>query len=291
MFLRTPSLLVLLGIIAGGSGCVVGPDTSQSRGPLGLELMAAFRKAGSQRLGAASPLKVLAPLGADQEIDLEDIRYGRDYYFAVTNSGDADIRDVRVSIEAPTGFSVEPKQIALVPPGIDADVLPLVRLSVSHGVSPTSEAAADLLEPGQQFIDIQLEGRTSGETVTYTGQVRLFALVTEISLVDSLGAIDLAKSDGFIISAGSEAGVARMFSRIGEVAVINTGNTPIDVTFTPDRAEGPSQEKVLGPEQSITVPSGVAGYIRVGRGSAARDSRKLPLAQNGFSYLYLRSGR
>lgn len=234
---------------------------------------------------------------AGDRIDLGDVRATRDFYFLLRNRGTAAVNDVRVELfGAGEEFSVTPSLIEEVTPFGSTTVEEalasgLIRLTVEHGISSEGDGSyTPPLSLGPHSVELRADALGQGTAATHHSvhvTLDILARVTDISVYDATGEVDLFDSGGSILTGGFEAGTfVPMYNVSGDVRVVNTGNVDVIVErFYDWRIPEPF---LLAPGDEIEVVAGADAYIAIAEGEAVRDVRKLPLLANGKTYIYLR---
>ena len=171
----------------------------------------------------------------------------------------------------------------------------IIRLSVVHGTASGPVIVGPLLEQGRHTLGVSLNGTVEADSdgvpveATWEGSLVVNALVADVTISDSVGTFDPSRPDGRIL-AGHIVGFTRYFRKYGETNARNSGNVDLTVRFIPNDMISVEREKLLVPGDTLTVPSGAVGWIRMSRTEAVRDPVRLPLEPDGHSYYYLRNG-
>lgn len=226
---------------------VKGPEAGYFR----LSYMVTPDKGGRKAISMANP---------QTEFNLGDIKASREFYFLLGNASTNPITDI--TLEA------NDQSVVISPTTISSlsaqpnDFLPLISVSVIHGVQINGVGFTDILEKGQHEILLTIKGKTTadGSTVNLESTFKLFvtAKVMDIELMDGGTVVDLTTpSSGTtgIIWAGGLGTIPGYIINSGTIAIKNTGNVPIAITVTSLLGLAPSSAQVT-PDQivNLTLP-------------------------------------
>lgn len=201
--------------------------------------------------------KATSMVNPQTEFNLGDIKASREFYFLLGNASPNPIADITLEsndqsvVISPTTISSLSAQ--------PNDFLPLISVSVIHGVQINGVGFTDILEQGQHEILLTIKGKTTanGATINLESTFKLFvtAKVMDIELMDGGTVVDLTMPTSGTTGipwAGGLGTIPGYSINAGTIAVRNTGNVPIVITVTSLYGIAPSSAQVT-PNQTVNL--------------------------------------
>lgn len=178
------------------------------------------------------------------DFDLGDLKASREFYFILGNSGENPITDITIETND-SRFIVSPHSISTLP-GVNSNgtIIPLVSLSVVHGVQLNGVGFTDILEMGEHLIVLTIKGKTiENETpidLVSEFTFKLNAKVMDIQLFDGNNEIDLTNPSVYVTGTNGAGGLGilpgySVFSRV--LTIKNAGNVDIRVLIKYDGSQ------------------------------------------------------
>lgn len=201
--------------------------------------------------------KAISMSNPQTEFDLGDIKASREFYFLLGNASANPIADVTLAAND-SSVMISPTTISSlsVQPN---DFLPLISVSVIHGVQINGVGFTNVLEKGPHEILLTIKGTTTanGSTINLESTFRLLvnAKLMDIELMDGGNLVDLTTPTSGttgIAWAGGLGTVPGYSINAATIAIKNTGNVPIAITVTSLLGLAPSSAMVT-PNQTVNL--------------------------------------
>lgn len=258
-------------------GCQSG---SQTGGRFSLQLLEAPAPS-NLRLDKITPRAA----SESQTFHLGELRATRDFFFLLSNSGDATITDIEITTDKPAVIA-SPAKIAILEPQVGVSLLPLLRLTAQHGRDASGVGVADVLPMGSFVGQVTIKGTTTSGSTMVQAQLAADVKTMAINLLDDESVVDLTNVTIGLDTRHGGLGFTRAYCVDGTPKMKNTGNVPIKYTYY----EGNLARTVLGtgmiaPQETATILYGNSAATEVAiDGDAIVDNNQLLLGSDGVAY-------
>ncbi|MGL1886205.1 MAG: hypothetical protein OCD76_06795 [Reichenbachiella sp.] len=222
-------------------------------------------------------------------LDLGKIQATRELGFLLTNQGETSIFDVVIS-SSNSSFAISPTSISELKPLIFVDnqsrqgLIPLINLTIMHGISPSGIGLTETLPAGINNTIIAFEGKTLNGSDTVDVELAIdvivSALIMDIQLKSDGEIVDLTKPLGSACCYGIDTDDMRLYKAGSNHEIENTGNVKIFLTV------GYSTEIELNPSEVHSF-TGDDLFIKLDGQGTVTDYNRIHLHDDGSGYLYL----
>lgn len=234
--------------------------------------------------------------------DLGNVDNTSDYFFVLTNAGDTDIEDITLETHH-SGITISPNYIEVLSPQIEMSLHQVLKLTITHGTSPSGVGHAPLLEPGPLTSALQISGRTKNEQgdslkAELNADVSVVARLSDLQIYSGSQQIDLGSPSGGILNSLLYEGTLRRYnvSVRNDITVENTGNA--ELIFATYKQGYPHFEQetefTLEPGDTTTYSWPLVGdnnasffAFVMDPGNIITDHRRLPIQNDGMVYIVL----
>jgi hypothetical protein len=220
--------------------------------------------------------------------DLGEIKKSSEFYFALSNGGDAPIFDITLSF-ANSNYNIYPTNISILNVHENLTLSPIIKVGVIHGLNLGGIGTAPLLNQGINENTLSIYGKTLSGTDTIIVHLdvvmKVKALVADIALINKSNTINFSNYSmvGTVLFLDSTMNSGftglRAYIYTNPIKLTNTGNVPLEISIF-NRTD-------------ITQPNyGFYGILQPGMST---DTLSLPLCQGGsYALIYgvkIKSGR
>lgn len=140
---------------------------------------AAAPSVSSRMVGAAAPRVMAAAPIAGVDFDLGELKTTDTYLFVLKNTGTEDVTNVVLSSDNPD-VTVTPSRIGVLQPDGQGGVVPVIKVSVQHGISQSGLRDTPLLSPGATLFNVTATGDAG---VTAQASMGVTVLVANFDIV------------------------------------------------------------------------------------------------------------
>ncbi|MGL1886206.1 MAG: hypothetical protein OCD76_06800 [Reichenbachiella sp.] len=273
------TLIIISPIIFSCNKCKNEEVTPLSSGSFGITLISETNPNG--RINSTSRLAQTSEIS----FDLGQIKETRELGFLLTNQGETSIFDVVIS-SSNSSFAIFPTSISELKPLIFVDnqsslgLIPLINLTIIHGISPTGVGYAETLPAEINDAIITFEGKTlnGSDTVDVELEIDVIvsALIMDIELKSDGEIVDLTKP--VAISKGLMAGKVNHYNVGSNQEIKNIGNVKILLTVDS------SAQVELNPSEAYSFNS--KGLIQLDGNNTISNYNKFKLGHDRNVYLY-----
>ncbi len=250
------------------------PSTSPQPGQIQLS---------AQGLSAAS---LSARDSSSYVINLDTIKSSAQDEFILQNTGDFDVKNIRLTTDNPN-FYFSPSTIADLPPSKSSPILQVIKLNVIHGSRLDGIGFDSVLAAGANIANAHIAGSTvnfRGDSlpVSQSVQVKVFAQLVNIAVYDSTTPIDLATSLYGNATTTSD-NYPDFRTPNGTLRIVNTGNVPFTVEVFPNTLSPAVFSGVIPCDSGFTVHA-PGSFVEIDAGGVTSNPFILPPSTNGKFY-------
>jgi hypothetical protein len=235
---------------------------------------------------------------------LDSIKSSRSFYFILSNVGQEDITDVTISTDN-SNFNINPLSIRLLPGTknqTNTALTQVVSLDIVHGTRINGVGYTNLLNMGDNYCNINLQGKTlngsTDITIKTQARIKVFAKVMAISLYQGKQEYDLTNPDGKVIGSPFDVDQVNYYNYTSldpPIFMKNTGNVAINLSLASFNPKNPLiQQSKLLPNDSVALNlstlilnASSGGEISLDSNGTIFDQKKLNLGKDGNAYFAL----
>lgn len=248
--------LLILALALSFTSCMNGGDSAADLTPGQLQLVS---MKGLAKVATSSPTSG----SSSYEFDLDTANSSLQHYFLLQNTGDCDVKSVKLTTNNPH-FTFSPSEIELVPPSSGSELMQLIKLSVVHGVKLNGVGPDSLLPMGNNLATIQLTGNTAnahGDSIriSQSVQFKVFAKVFDLvvlrqdSIPINFSKYGLGYNSAFF--GYTHEAIRTYDSGIDTLTVVNAGNAPFHILIFNSRYVPVDSFEVAGGASFKLLPS------------------------------------
>lgn len=299
--------IVLLGVVATAfllSGCSSSGSGNSSTaanlkpGELRLAKMNGMGKVAAAVQGQISSATTFGNISSASSFDLGTIKGSQQFYFFLSNAGDIPVTDISLTTSN-SNFVVTPGTIDALLPQRDLTIMPIIKVSVTHGIALNGTGYTNSILPmGDNTCILTLTGKTLDAdnnviNLKYVINLKLHAYMMDVQLFDNNTSIDLThdyKFFGLNVASGSVKGYKNnlpIIKNSGNVDITitnvsNGGSFPVLEQFTLKPTEQKTLTYVTRPEDNNKVI-----YLKIVSGNTITDYQKLKIEPDGSVYMVI----
>lgn len=226
-------MLFLSGCGNSGSGVAAHNSTTVSlkAGELRLSKMNGMAKVAAVVQGQMSSATTFGNISSATSFDLGTIKASQNYYFLLSNAGDIPVTDVVIT-STNDNFVVSPNKFDEISPQKNNYIMPVIKVSVTHGVSLNGVGFTDSLLPmGNNECTINIFGKTKNQNgniidINVNAKLKLYSEVANLELLDGNNTVDMAKP---LQTTWFSTYLTKQY-QCRTPAIVNSGNVDISVT-------------------------------------------------------------
>ena len=168
---------------------------------------------------------------ANYVFDLDTIKSSVQDEFILQNTGDFDVKNIKLTTNNPH-FYFSPSEISVLHPSKKSLLLQVIKLNVVHGVILDGVGYTDMLSKGLNTATAQITATTTNTkhdsiNISQSANLKTFAKVADINLFQGSNLVDLSNPYGQSTVSAPVNGFVPWYELSGTIRVLNTGNTDL----------------------------------------------------------------
>jgi len=199
LLLIVSMMLFVSGCGSSGTGVTTNNSTALSlkAGELRLSKMNGMAKMSAAVQGQISSATTFGNISSATSFDLGTIKASQNYYFLLSNAGDIPVTDVVIT-STNGSFVVSPNKFDEISPQKNNYITPIIKVSVTHGVSLNGVGFTDSLIPmGNNECIINIKGKTKDQdgnpvNINVNVKLKLYSEIANLELLDGNNTVDMA---------------------------------------------------------------------------------------------------